>query len=181
MLLAQLLRCRVAAINKSPRMKRISGYLAIGTIGIALFVLGWGAATLHAQSQMNQRLRSKVVTWDEAKSHTDKWGEMRTYFTGETYGTSNLLTAVAVVKPGESVHPAHRHAEEEFLAIAEGSGMWHLNGKEFPANKGDVLYVQPWDFHGVVNTGSEPLTFFVVRWNNQGVRPPPAPPGDNGR
>lgn len=106
---------------------------------------------------------------------------MRTYFTGETHGTTNLLTAVAVVKPGESVHPAHRHAEEEFLAIAEGSGVWHLDGKEFPAQKGDVLYIEPWVFHGLVNTGTEPLTFLVVRWNSKGIAPPAAPPGDHGR
>ncbi len=111
----------------------------------------------------------------------DKWGEMRTYFTGETYGTTNMFTAVAVVKPGEAVHPAHRHAEEEFLAVSEGTGVWHLNGQELPARKGDVLYVEPWVFHGLVNTGSVPLTFFVVRWNNQGIAPPPAPAGDHGR
>lgn len=155
--------------------------LAFTTAGFVIFIFGWGIGVLHGESPIALRLRSKIVSWDDAKSHVDKWGEMRTYFTGETFGTTNLLTAVAVVKPGESVHPAHRHSEEEFLAIAEGSGVWHLNGKEFPAKKGDVLYVEPWDFHGLVNTGSEPLSFFVVRWNSVGVQPPPAPPGDNGR
>ncbi len=149
--------------------------------GSALFASGWLASLLFAQAQNPPRLRSEVVSWDEANSHADKWGEMRTYFTGETYGTTNMFTAVAVVKPGQSVHPAHRHAEEEFLVIGQGSGVWHLNGREFPARKGDVLYVEPWTFHGVVNTGSEPLTFFVVRWDNRGVPLPPTPKGDHGR
>ena len=155
--------------------------LACFASAVALFCLGWAAASLHAGAPSPSRLRSQVMTWEEAKSHLDKWGEMRTYFTGETHGATNLFTAVAVVKPGESVHPAHRHAEEEFLIICEGSGVWHLAGKEFPARKGDVLYVEPWTFHGLVNTGSEPLTFFVVRWNNVAIPLPAAPPGDNGR
>jgi mannose-6-phosphate isomerase-like protein (cupin superfamily) len=121
------------------------------------------------------------MSWQEARSHLDKWGEMRIYFTGETFGTTNLLAAAAVVKPGESVHPAHRHAEEEFLILTQGSGRWHLDGKEFPASQGDVLYVAPWIMHGLVNTSKEPLTFFVVRWNNKAIKPPPAPVGDHGK
>jgi mannose-6-phosphate isomerase-like protein (cupin superfamily) len=126
-------------------------------------------------------LRSQVVTWDRAPSQVGPWGEMRRYFQGETYNTTSLLAAVAVIKPGESLHPAHRHAEEEFLMITEGSGKWHLDGKEFAAGKGDVLYVAPWVMHGVVNTGSAPLTFFVVRYNGKGIKPPAAPPGDHGK
>ena len=156
-------------------------YFVLFAGSVIVFALGWGAGRLEGQPSPGRRLHSRVVTWDEAKSHVDRWGEMRTYFTGESYGATNVLVAVAVVKPGEAVHPAHRHGEEEFLAVAEGSGVWHLNGKEFPANKGDVLYVEPWNFHGLVNTGSEPLTFFVVRWNNKAISPPPAPAGDNGR
>lgn len=139
------------------------------------------AGVLVAAGPTVQRQRSRKMSWDEAKSHVAKWGEMRTYFLGNTYGTTNMFTAMAVVKPGESVHPAHRHAEEEFLVLTKGSGTWHLDGNEFPAKEGDVLYVEPWKFHGLVNTSKEPLTFFVVRWNNQGVPPPSAPSGENGK
>lgn len=154
--------------------------IVLTTGAVALLALGWTGGLLYAQSHRLSGLRSGVMPWAEAKSHRDNWGEMRTYFTGETYGTTNMFTAIAVVKPGQAVHPAHRHAEEEFLVLTDGSGMWHLAGKEFPATKGDVMYVEPWVFHGLVNTSTVPLTFFVVRWNNLHVPPPPAPPGDNG-
>jgi mannose-6-phosphate isomerase-like protein (cupin superfamily) len=106
---------------------------------------------------------------------------MRTYFRGETRGTTNAFVAIAVVRPGQAVHPAHRHAEEEYLVITEGSGRWHLDGKEFPATKGDVLYASPWIMHGLVNTGDTPLTFFVAKWSSKGVAAPPAPAGPHGR
>lgn len=124
---------------------------------------------------------SKVVTWADASSKVSGWGEMRTYFRGETHGTTGAFAAIAVVRPGEAVHPAHRHAEEEYLVITEGSGRWHLDGKEFPASKGDVLHASPWVMHGLVNTGTTPLTFFVVKWSSKGVGAPPAPPGPHGR
>ena len=44
-----------------------------------------------------------------------------------------------------------------------------------PLRKGDVLYVAPWVMHGEVNTGKEPLEFFVARWAGKGVPVPPDP------
>src|SRR3546814_6282483 len=34
---------------------------------------------------------------------------------------------------------------------------------------GDLMYSKPWDSHGVRNTGTETLRFFVVKWNSKGV------------
>ncbi|MBI4607199.1 MAG: cupin domain-containing protein [Planctomycetes bacterium] len=121
------------------------------------------------------RFRSKVVRWEEAAATEHPWGEFRRYFTGEGAGVKDVFTAVAVVKPGEAVHKAHKHAEEEFLAILAGEGVWHLDGKELPLKKGDILYVEPWVMHGCTNTGSEPLKFLVVKLSGKGV-PVPADP-----
>jgi mannose-6-phosphate isomerase-like protein (cupin superfamily) len=151
-------------------------------IGVLLLGGLTGAWITHALApRETHTLTTRVMNWDDARSRTDSWGEMRFYYTGETYATKDLLVAVAVVKPGQSVHPAHRHAEEEFLVIAEGTGVWHVDGSESPARKGDMLYVEPWVFHGLVNTGETPLTFFVIRWNGKGVPLPPEPSGDHGR
>lgn len=136
-------------------------------------VAGWSSAM--AADPQPKPLKSRIVSFDEAKTQQADWGEMRRYFTGETAGTKNVLTAVAVVKPGKAVHRAHRHAEEEYLILAEGSGTWSLDGKESPAKRGDILYVEPWVYHGLTNTGTEPLIFVVVRFNSKGVKAPPRP------
>ena len=120
-------------------------------------------------------MKSGVVSFEAAKAHQADWGEMRSYFTGETSGTKDVLTAVAVVEPGKAVHRAHRHAQEEYLVLAEGSGTWSLAGKEFPAHRGDILYAEPWVYHGLTNTATEPLIFVVVRFNSKGVPVPPRP------
>ena len=121
------------------------------------------------------KIASAVVSQDAARLHRGDWGEMRFYFTGETIGTKNVLAAVAVVQPGKTVHRAHRHAEEEYLLITTGSGVWSVAGKETPAKSGDMLYVEPWVYHGVTNTGDKPLVFAVVRFNSKGITLPPRP------
>jgi mannose-6-phosphate isomerase-like protein (cupin superfamily) len=148
---------------------------AAALCGAAVFVGLCVAYAIGAADAGSGPLKSQVMRWDDAPATVADWGQMRRYFTGQTFGTKNVLTAVAVVEPGKSVHRAHRHAEEEYLAVVQGSGTWSLDGKESPANKGDILYVEPWVYHGVTNTGDEPLIFLVVRYNAKGVDPPPKP------
>jgi len=162
--------------------KRTGLFFAGQTLLAAITAGAWLAYPANfSNNEPPAPIRSGVMTWAEASSQVAQWGEMRAYFRGETYGTTSAFTAVAVIKPGESVHPAHRHAEEEFLVITEGAGRWHLDGKEFHAAKGDVLYAAPWVMHGLVNTGEVPLTFFVAKWNSKGVKIPAAPAGPHGQ
>ena len=148
---------------------------AVALCGAGFFVGLCVTYAIGAADAGSGPLESQVVRWADAPATVADWGEMRKYFTGQTFGTKNVLTAVAVVEPGKSVHRAHRHAEEEYLAVVQGSGTWSLDGKELPAKKGDILYVEPWGYHGVTNTGDEELIFLVVRYNAKGVDLPPKP------
>jgi mannose-6-phosphate isomerase-like protein (cupin superfamily) len=118
---------------------------------------------------------SAIRSQQEAKREDFAWGSLYTYYEGESYGTRDGLAAVAVIKPGMEIHPPHQHAEEEYLMVVEGSGTWHLNGRETPARTGDMQYAAPWDVHGIKNTGRTPLRFVVWKWNGKGVTPKAAP------
>jgi len=139
----------------------------------AVSLTTWSPAT--AADAPPKLLKSGVVSFEDAPGHQADWGEMRRYFTGETAGTKDVLTAVAIVQPGKAVHRAHRHAQEEYLILVEGAGTWSLDGKESPAKRGDILYTEPWVYHGLTNTSSEPLIFVVVRFNSKGITIPPRP------
>jgi len=118
---------------------------------------------------------SAIVSQREAQRQDFDWGTLYTYYQGESFGTKDGLAAVAVIKPGREIHPPHQHAEEEYLMVVEGRGTWHLNGRERPAQPGDMQYAAPWDVHGVRNTGSVPLRFVVWKWNGKGVVPQARP------
>ena len=53
---------------------------------------------------------SRIIGWDDAKSHKADWGEMRRYFGGGTFATKDALVAVARVLPGKSVHESGARA-----------------------------------------------------------------------
>jgi mannose-6-phosphate isomerase-like protein (cupin superfamily) len=155
------------------RARRLVGMLALCGAGFAVCLL-LRFPTVAADVKP-QPLKSQVVGWDEAPSTVADWGEIRRYFTGETFATKDVLVAAAVVEPGKALHRAHRHAQEEYLILVEGSGTWSLGGKEFPAKQGDVLYAEPWVYHGLTNTSDKRLIFAVVRYNGKGVAAPPRP------
>mgnify|MGYP001615793610 CR=1 FL=1 len=152
--------------------KRTAVY-GILVVILAVGLVAWSPA--EAADSPPKPFKSGVVSFDDATTHQADWGEMRRYFTGETAGTKDVLTAVAIVKPGKAVHRAHRHSEEEYLILAQGSGTWSLDGKECPAKRGDILYAEPWVYHGLTNTGSEQLILAVIRFNSKGVTIPPRP------
>ena len=141
---------------------------------VAGLVLAFIVGAMFA-GQSVEPIPSSVMSGKDALKEDFEWGTFYTYHQGETYGTQDVLTGAAVIKPGWEIHPPHTHAEEEYLIVTEGQGVWHLNGEEFEAVKGDMLYAAPWDIHGVKNTGDGPLTFWVWKWNNKGTPLPEAP------
>ena len=157
----------------STTAKRLTSSLALCGAGFAAALLV--LYPLDAADPKPKPLESQVLGIHDAPSFDADWGKMHTYFRGETFSTKDMLTAVAVVEPGKAVHRSHRHPHEEYLVVVRGSGTWSLDGKEIPAKQGDVMYVRPWVYHGLTNTGSERLGFLVIRYNGKGVEPPPRP------
>jgi quercetin dioxygenase-like cupin family protein len=149
---------------------------------VALVAAGFASAwllvpPLPAQPPTARPQASGLVRAGDAVPTRGDWGEWRRYFRGETHGTKDLVVLAVTLKPGHEPHPPHRHAEEEFLILAAGTGTWQIDGKEFPAREGDVVYAAPWAVHGLKNTGPAPLTYYMVKWNTKGVDPPPKPDG----
>jgi mannose-6-phosphate isomerase-like protein (cupin superfamily) len=149
--------------------------LVLVTLSVAGLLLTRGR---DAASAAKGPMKTSRVASGEASVTTEAWGELRAYYQGETYGLRDVLTGTVTLKPGQEPHPPHQHAEEEFLFISEGSGQWHLNGKEFAAAKGDTIFTAPWDVHGIKNTGTTPLTFVVFKWNPKGMPIPKQPATD---
>lgn len=112
-----------------------------------------------------------IVTEKDAVIDKAHWGHFKSYFKGQTFGTVNSLAGVAVIQPGMEIHPPHKHEEEEYLMVLDGSGQWHVNGKDISAKAGDMLYAKPWDIHGIKNTGDTPLKFVVWKWGTKGKIP----------
>lgn len=150
-------------------MKKINLIILITISGLLSFSAGMLWERNHETD-----LKTQVLKKSQAENISDSWGNI-SLFTNEntnTYGTENMVSGIAEIKPGEEIHPPHKHSEEEFLLVIEGSGTWNINGVESEANTGDLMYSQPWDLHGIKNTGVETMKFFFVKWNNKEMKRP---------
>lgn len=54
------------------------------------------------------------------------------------------------------------HGETETYYILSGSGVYNDNGKDIPAEAGDVFFCKDGDGHGMVNTGKYDLSFVAL-------------------
>ena len=55
-----------------------------------------------------------------------------THFNGPTDQLSGLCAGIAILDPGATPHPPHRHPEEEFLIVASGEGEIECAGVTTP-------------------------------------------------
>ena len=91
------------------------------------------------------------------------------HYNGPTDQLSGLCAGMAVLEPGASPHPPHRHPEEEMLIVAAGTGEIECDGKLTQVGPGDILYCAGEVLHGVTNTGPVPMTFYWSKWLASGA------------
>lgn len=150
-------------------MKKTVLYLGFALCTITSSLLGWKGHELYAD------IESDIISKAETNRLDEAWGKFYIYTDEngtETYGTKNTLSGMAEILPGQEIHPPHQHTAEEFMYLIEGNGTWSLNGKTSAAKAGDMLYAKPWDMHGITNTGSTTLKFFVVKFDGKEVPTP---------
>jgi mannose-6-phosphate isomerase-like protein (cupin superfamily) len=90
------------------------------------------------------------------------------HYNGPTDQLSGMCTGMAVLDPGATPHPPHRHPEEEFMIVAEGAGEIECDGKTTQVGPGTIMYCAGNVLHGIVNTGKVPLTFYWSKWLAKG-------------
>jgi len=80
-----------------------------------------------------------------------------------------MCTGMVVLDPGATPHPPHRHPEEEFLIIAEGTAEIECDGKLTDCGPGAIMYCAGNVLHGITNKSKVPMTFYWAKWMAKGV------------
>jgi len=70
---------------------------------------------------------------------------------------------LSVVGPHLATHPPHRHAEDEFFFILEGTAEFYLDGQRQTAGPMTLLYCPSWHEHGIRNAGDTDLKYLVIK------------------
>lgn len=70
---------------------------------------------------------------------------------------------MSVVAPHSATHPPHKHVEDEFFFVLEGTAEFYLDGKTKTAGQYTSFYCPPSVEHGIRNTGDTELKYLVIK------------------
>jgi mannose-6-phosphate isomerase-like protein (cupin superfamily) len=70
---------------------------------------------------------------------------------------------MSVVAPHKSTHAPHKHIEDEFFVILEGTASFYLDGKTTVVGKYTSLYCPSNVMHGITNAGDSELKYLVIK------------------
>lgn len=70
---------------------------------------------------------------------------------------------MSVVAPHESTHAPHKHIEDEFFFVLEGTAEFYLDGKTKTAGPYTRFYCPSNSMHGISNVGDTELKYLVIK------------------
>ena len=110
---------------------------------------------------MTKEKEGEIIREDHAKG-----GEgyiLKEPFLGqEELGENCRLFSRMTLPAGCGLGYHEHHGETETYYILSGSGVYNDNGKDIPAEAGDVFFCKDGDGHGMVNTGKYDLSFVAL-------------------
>lgn len=96
---------------------------------------------------------------DQTKVGYQYWFADKDFLDGRTLKMS-------VVEPKKATHPPHRHAEDEFFFVLEGTAEFYLDGKTMTSGPYTSFYCPPNSEHGIRNVGDTDLKYLVIKKYN---------------
>ena len=70
---------------------------------------------------------------------------------------------LSVVKPHSATHAPHKHSEDEFFFVLEGTAEFYLNGETMTAEAMTSFYCPSNSEHGIKNIGDTELKYLVIK------------------
>lgn len=130
---------------------------------IALFFISicfLGCFTTKAQEK-KYTIENCVNTFSKEKTVKTKVGYQ--YWFADKNFLDGRTIKMSVVAPGKSTHAPHKHQEDEFFYVLEGTAKFYLNGKEVIVKENTSLYCHSYSMHGISNAGNTELKYLVIK------------------
>ncbi len=121
-------------------------------------------AALAALPLSAAKLPDVTLAPKDAKRTREPFGDLLIYFDGPTDQLKSMTAGSLKLHAGMTPHAPHKHPEEEFMVITEGTGEISMDGKITKVGPGSMMYCAANKLHGVVNTGKVPLLFYFYKW-----------------
>lgn len=130
-----------------------------------LFTLSAAFAPLALMAAKPGGLQNAVVHAGNVKITKEPFGELKIFFDGPTDQLSSMTAGSLLLFAGQEPHPPHKHPEEEFMLVTEGTGEISVGGKTTKVAPGAMMYCAGNALHHVRNTGKTGLLFYFYKWS----------------
>jgi mannose-6-phosphate isomerase-like protein (cupin superfamily) len=102
-----------------------------------------------------------VNEFNPAKTEETKVG-FQYWFADKNFADGKTVK-LSVVAPHSATHPPHKHTEDEFFFILEGTAEFYLDGKTKIVGPMTSLYCPSEVEHGIKNVGDSELKYLVIK------------------
>ena len=109
------------------------------------------------------RLGSAIFHWDRLEAVPTRVGTRRAITSLPTATMAHFSCHATTIRPGETPHEPHRHADEEIVFLRDGVLDVTLNGVTTRATPGSIVFIASGDLHGWRNAGETEATYYVIR------------------
>jgi len=133
-------------------------------MAVALLSAAASLAAVAAAQSGAPIMRSRVFDSVHIKPEITKAGERRAVFDAPTATLERFESHVTTLNPGQSLHPPHKHVEEELMIVREGTLEATLNGQATRVEVGGMIFCASGELHGLKNVGTTRATYYVIKW-----------------
>lgn len=139
--------------------KNVLFYLAIGMV---LFLnTDINAQIKNDESKKIYTIENCVNQFSMGKTVETKVG-YQYWFADKDFLDGRTLK-MSVVAPHKSTHAPHKHIEDEFFFVLEGTAEFFLDGKTTTVEAYSSLYCPSNVMHGISNAGDTELKYLVIK------------------
>src|SRR6266536_2568542 len=86
------------------------------------------------------KIPNGTIGAEKAKLAKEAFGDLRIYFEGATDQLKSMTAGSLLLNAGMTPHAPHRHPEEEFMVVTEGTGEITMDGKVTKVGPGSMMY-----------------------------------------
>lgn len=133
---------------------------------LSLFILFGNSVNITAQTEIQQPEKKYTIDncvneFNSAKTEPTKVG-FQYWFADKNFADGKTVK-LSVVAPHSATHRPHKHAEDEFFFVLEGTAEFYLDGKTKTVGAMTSLYCPSDVEHGIRNVGDSELKYLVIK------------------
>src|SRR5262245_22166659 len=132
-------------------------------------LLGGVIAVMALPQSEKRPMQSAIFDWNDLAIKPTKVGARRDFFQAPTATLDELECHATTINPGEAPHPPHQHPDEEMVIVKEGTIKVTVAGQTRRIGPGSMAFMSSNQMHGILNDGSTPATYVIIRWKSPAV------------